>query len=406
LKHSVAAKNPYSPPSYHEKPGDNFFSDWPDQCGRPTEARHETLRIDEQKHFRLTESIRATTDDEELANVNGKIQFLQGGSDQSESFVVQISMAASEPWYVKSLQCSQNMGDVSIEMPGLKRDDAVGNRICLRVHIDVFVAPGLSLETFDINSFLLPLDLEKLDTVVTNYTKITSNFGSLHAGLLDSRKTYIDLRFGSVHGDYALRDLLSIKTSAGSIDAVVHPKDADKDDPVPADLIINTQMGSAKIDTVLTDLPERDYRLRAETGTGSIYGTFVHGLKTTMVTRLGSMNIKLLPAANESAGETRLATESANGLTDITVLSPLYDPAPAIRSHHEAKLGSINLKYPQEWEGSIKAETMMGSVSLSGKDVKIIKKTATSVKAEKGDGDSSLLVETINGSVDLTVGDT
>jgi hypothetical protein len=74
-------------------------------------------------------------------------------------------------------------------------------------------------------------------------------------------------------------------------------------------------------------------------------------------------------------------------------------------SRHESQSGSINVEYPNNWEGTIDVETRSGSVSVTGEGVEIIRMGKRGVIARKGkESSGKVVVRAGSGSVDLRFG--
>jgi len=256
----------------------------------------------------------------------------------------------------------------------------------------------------NLSSIYIP---QELDLTITNTTQIRLDSGSLTANpFFTSRETRIDVNAGSVHGEYGLYDLLSVHTKAGSVKIDVIPKPADKETPLPAEFIAGSQTGSVHVafPPPGTEIPEREYHTTASSHYGSVSGNFIHGVKTILTTNAGSITAQLLPYA-ANAYSSILETRTDTGGQRIELLSPYVDAKCLIKrlsSTHYTHASSLKLKYPSEWEGSIHGHTGAGSLTLRGKDVKIIEEgggpVGHYVSAEKGNGNSTMDFRTDFGS--------
>lgn len=212
-----------------------------------------------------------------------------------------------------------------------------------------------------------------------------------------------------------MRDLLLVKSQSGAINVSVDPKDEDADRPAPADFTARSTSGSVHVEFPTSgDIPEREYRTRVETQSSAIGGSYILGLMSSFTTVSGSITAKLLPYdATEPVSSLR--TESRSGATIIEVLEPYRNaskPMSALHSYHRTSAGSgaITVKYPEQWTGTIDAETLTGSITLEGKDVKVDVDSHYSpmvrhVIAHKGHGDSRLDLRSSSGGMTIQVGD-
>jgi len=84
-----------------------------------------------------------------------------------------------------------------------------------------------------------------------------------------------------------------------------------------------------------------------------------------------------------------------------------------LTSLHESNSGSIKLRYPDEWEGEIRASTIAGSIRVGGNKVRTIKdgkknwayNEVIARKGEDAEQASKLSVENVAGSADVWVGE-
>lgn len=334
---------------------------------------------------------------------------------------VKVSMTASEPYSIKSLRIGKSRNGMTIMPPELARSAAghfnILDQACLLVVADIFVKPGTALETLDISSTNLEIVLAegfeaKVDkmSLKTVFTRILSQSSTY------SRETRLRTGSGTISGSYSLYDLLEVSTQSGSINIDVNPKKAGKEEK-PAKLQCTSRSGSVSVnmpgtDSLSSGLPKRDYQTFIKADVGSISGTYIHGTRTDLESRTGSMRVELLPFSAD-AYESRLTTTVTTGMTYVDLKSP-YNGTTIKRmtSSHTTQAGSLHLRYPQEWEGDIHGSSTTGSLTLKGKDVIVDELddgwVGKSVKAHKGKGDlkGSLTFKALTGSADITVGDT
>ena len=314
------------------------------------------------------------------------------------------------------------MGDTLIlKTPSFRHGDTNRNNYdgpCMVVDTTIYLQKDSGLEELEVKTKQLgislgsglDLDLRKA-ILATASGKVASE-----AKLFYSRETRISVGAGSVYGHYNLRDLLSISTQSGSISVDVTPKDAVKDDEKPAKLDVSSKSGSIGVQMPprdsATSLPKRDYRTSIKTYVGSISGSYIHGSKTELESKSGSISADILPYSADDYTSS-LSTFTNTGMSTIKLQSPYKGKTiKRMTSSHTAQTGSLNLLYPQEWEGSISGSTKTGSLTLRGKDVVIEEYddgwTNKRVTARKGKGhlNGKLDFRTTTGSVDVTVGDT
>jgi uncharacterized protein involved in type VI secretion and phage assembly len=100
-----------------------------------------------------------------------------------------------------------------------------------------------------------------------------------------------------------------------------------------------------------------------------------------------------------------------SGASSIELLRPYNEHENALKrisSSHSARSGQLQLRYPDEWQGSIFGEARSGSLSLRGRDVRMIDQSTGAgkkyVHAQKGHGESTLKFDIESGGVDAIIG--
>ena len=145
---------------------------------------------------------------------------------------------------------------------------------------------------------------------VRNQANINLVSGGLHAHTPTSRKTRTDPGPETTSGTYALRDLLSIKTTINA-------------------------------------------------GSGSVSGTPTHGSSTDLKSTSRSITADITPYEADTSSST-LRTFTRSGMMAMNLRSPYRNPGTVISSltsSHKSNSGSIKLTYPQAWEGRIEGGT-------------------------------------------------
>jgi hypothetical protein len=222
------------------------------------------------------------------------------------------------------------------------------------------------------------------------------------------RKRRIETGSQSLDTQFDLLDLLSIRSTSGSVNVGIHPQPADEANPVPAEVQIKSQSGSLSVNFPTFNAPERDYHVFTDSRDGSITGTILHGRRTSIVSNSATIDVQLAPYRAGDYGST-LSTTTSSGGQDITLLNPAQHAGISIKgmpSAHSSASGSIALRYPREWEGIIEGNTQSGSLQLHGGDLDIIQQSLFHtgghyVLARKGNGNSTLNSHTGSGSVDI-----
>ncbi|KAI1297504.1 hypothetical protein F5Y03DRAFT_280521 [Xylaria venustula] len=247
----------------------------------------------------------------------------------------------------------------------------------------------------------------------------------------DSRRIILRSSSQPISGSYPLYDLLSISSESGSISVDVTPQPASAQDPShPASLKIRSHSGSVYatfseefldqlaggdglINTAIQPgIPVREYITSVQTRSASISGTFPLGSYTSLDSQAGSISgIDLVVVPTIPAEPRRVKTTSRDGMQSVRVVDDEFWAASkeawweGMVSRHESHSGSINIQYPDSWEGTIEVETESGSINVTGRGVEIIRQRQGKVIARKGRaGGGKVIVRARSGSVDLRFG--
>jgi hypothetical protein len=283
-----------------------------------------------------------------------------------------------------------------------------------------------------------------------------------------SRRIVLRSLSESIYGSYPLYDLLSISTQSGSISASVILHSASLEDPQPACLELSSYSGSVHATlsdafvehrvgansapssdpppsySTLFDTdgnsdvkhadrgihPEqhykdspgnaatqfgvqaREYITSVRSQSGTISGTFPFGASTRLDSHSGSLSgVELVVVPVNASRPRQLSTVSLGGSQSVRIVEHYLWPKQekawweGMVSRHESQSGSINVEYPNNWEGTIDVETRSGSVSVTGEGVEIIRMGKRGVIARKGkESSGKVVVRAGSGSVDLRFG--
>ncbi|KAK5122293.1 hypothetical protein LTR85_004204 [Meristemomyces frigidus] len=371
-------------------------------------------------------------------DISGNIYILPAPADQDVAIRVWVSFATPEPWHVTYVHYAYAHDSLSLLFPKVEKlHNGYAGKACMDVAVEIYVKRDIELGDWAISTanlnvkaaeYLFGSKTGLIDSGLrlTNTTTINAIKGHVDMSYWSSRETNIDIVSGSIHGTYALRDILSVRSHSGSIGVTVLPKEADDKNPAPAEFTGISYSGSVHVafPTLVSDIPDRDYKTRVESRSSSVSGTYIHGSATSFRTTSGSMQVDVLPyASSASVGKSStLHTESASGSTSLTLLSPTdasgsakygepYDGTLAhLHSSHKSASGSLHLVYPPEWSGTIEGWTNSGSVKLKGKDVYTyvggsVGPAGKHLLARKGYGASKVDFRTKSGSVGLRIGE-
>lgn len=227
------------------------------------------------------------------------------------------------------------------------------------------------------------------------------------------REIIIDNGDRVISGRYPLFDLLSLSTTSGSISVAVVPQPADPMNPdEPARLRIRSQSGNvfvcftAPVEAFSPEmrtqvemiecaeygngnrydnphtLPLRPYEIEIESDSGTISGRFIVSTSVHLSTKSGSINTTLIPIASDTVQNVSILTQTTSGSQQIHLTDPVYmyssrrdgssstTRAPAAHFSHGG--GSMQIRYPADWTGVVRAPPGSGSVSLVGQGMNVV----------------------------------
>ncbi|KAF2703329.1 hypothetical protein K504DRAFT_508233 [Pleomassaria siparia CBS 279.74] len=394
-------------------PAKSYPIRWPARCGKNYNSKTEEFTYGTLSDFSVNENVRQV--DGPYKRVSGWIHVAQAPSDQAAGTIVaKMSYAVSDSVDMNRVKYSSLANGLTIgEAWTAGNVDGVqaGSTACLGISVVLYMATGAKLENFNVASVHLGMQIHAgVKFSVTNSTTISLTTGTLDASNIDSRETRLETISGSISGKYDLLDLLSVKTTSGSVNINVEPKEADNGVVKPAIFTATSTAGSIRADFERKNIPERDYQTSIETTVGSVDGTFIHGSKTSMETVAGAIKVDIMPFKSGDYPST-LTTSSNSGETKIKLVAP-YKSTGSVMSgltaKHKSISGAMNLTYPQEWEGHLEGDSVDGALHLQGKDLELIRQEekpgSNKVEAKKGSGKSSMVFSTVSGGCDVQVG--
>ena len=204
-------------------------------------------------------------------------------------------------------------------------------------------------------------------------------------------------------------DLLDLETTSGSIYVTVSPEEADEDGLAQAaEFVAKTTSGDIRANLASLAIPSRKYITHVSSQSGTVSGTFLLSSMTSFTTTSGSINIMLLPATYGSDSPS-VATSGTSDSQNIVVLAG-QDPT-ALRTlslSSQSISGTITVRCPGDFEGTIFARTISGHVSVSGPGVNIVRDVHSPgskyVEATKGSGAGRIVVGTTSGDIRVYIG--
>ncbi|KAI7087568.1 hypothetical protein KC356_g4059 [Hortaea werneckii] len=368
--------------------------------------------------FALTELLEPTR--AEWGAITGNIWVMPAPPEQEVDVKVWVSFATAAPWRVTDASYGYSKSGLELRLPNLeKTPERYVGEPCMDVGVIVYVNRGVDLNGWHISTAHLNVVVEEglfgkdnlgRRSFNSNMTSIIAIKGNVEAAYWSSRHTIIDVPSGSVHGTYALRDVLSVHTHSGSISITVDPQEADETHPAPAEFEAISHSGGIHVDFLDDSLPEREYKTLIETHSGSVSGNYVHGSRTAMHTESGAIDVEIKPYCEK--GPSGIYTDSGSGSSRLVFGSPycdLHSEINNLHSQHRAKSGSMELMYPRQWEGIVQGWSYSGSITLEGKDLEpysrqVVSPIGNHVIARKGHGNSQLSFRTTSGSAKVHIG--
>jgi DUF4097 and DUF4098 domain-containing protein YvlB len=281
---------------------------------------------------------------------------------------------------------------------------------CILITAKVYVPAESSLEHISVSSQSLDIQLDQSLDVSISGAAIETISGDLtsQATKLNSRETFIYTVSGNIEGSFNMLDTLSFKTKSGTINTIIAPKEADKRYPdTPAEFSSETVSGTTTLKFLTDDLPDREYNSNIASTSGSISGTFLYGGRLDITTISGTLTADLFVTPGSSTQVRTFHQVSKSGSVRVTVL-PSDHELGILNQNLETISGTLEVKYPETWEGKFHATSMSGTLSAEGHGVRIVKDskgfTGHELVAKKGDGDSQTIASSISGTIGLAVG--
>lgn len=382
---------------------------WP-SC--PNAKAHRSTSFEFQDHldFGLEESISDKVFPRH--HLDGKILVRQGSQSQSASIKIDINMESSYLTF-DHVSFTPTEKHLDIRSP----DHSHGGGIfeegeCTTVNIVISIKSEPYMASFSISAAHMSIELSKSLRLAVSDMSLRSVAGSIANAqddvlALSASRMNVETADGDINGNYVLDGHLTLRNNVGSINAGIFTQAAQmpKDHLIPANLVASTTSGNIKIDYP-DGFAGRDYRTDIKAASGSISGTYAHGSRTVIGAVSGPIKAKLLPYWHEGQGS-NITTHNVFGSTDIEVLparSTSSDPMTHTRSRHESVAGSIKIRYPSDWEGSARGNSLTGRLDAAGADLEITEHSDHTIRATKGKGNSRLHFGTVSGNADLLIG--
>lgn len=385
------------------------------QCGLPYCTEEFTHSFSNIEDFSLVDEMRPPPS----TRINGKVLIEPAKQGQEADIIATISygsstqLKVSKPnWVIADSALHLSLPEISQE--GSLLSSVFGSR--LSVAVTLHLKSSISLASFTIATTHLAITSSpeifdpnnSINKPTINTTKLTTSSTPIHLPHWTSRHTILRTSSSPITGSFTLLDLLAITSSSGSIAVSVDSGEAGFSNPQPAQLRVHSSSGSVRVSTATTSLHEREYRTDVDTQSGSIDGTFLLGSEASFTTSSGHMNLDLLPY--DSQARSSLRTRSSSAAMNVNVLGAYKNGNEVFKglrsSHTSSGSGSVNVRYPGEWEGRIAVYTGSGKINVRGDGVVVdeARQYGGHVLAHKGEGDCGIEARTGSASVDVLVG--
>lgn len=327
---------------------------------------------------------------------------------------------------------------------------------CIQLRITLSVPPNALLHSLDIQTQDLDVIFEKgLILAVTGSAQFLSFDGDIISPEGQINQTMAPYRLecplfvvqsinGIIRGWFPLYDELVFAARYNNINATIGHKMLKSGKPRAAKLTAQSVHGNINIKGLSQPHSKksepRDHRVVIETNSGHINAETLSSSSFLAKTSSGNLNLSISPASQRDC--TRwgypicdIITENDSGQTHVVVNSPFKAASTnwhvasniggfgippefmhyygtdtkisGLQSTHMSGSGDIVAKYPGEWEGSVVASTLSGDLNYTGKGL-VMKRWAAinkRMKGRKGDGDSSILVNTRQGNQRVMIGE-
>ncbi|TKA24871.1 hypothetical protein B0A50_06600 [Salinomyces thailandicus] len=225
------------------------------------------------------------------------------------------------------------------------------------------------------------------------------NQPTLHEIQRENPRRTLSTRSQPLLGTFPLFESLSLRTHSGLLTATVpthsSPSISDQKRPPlqpPAQLIAHSHCGALTLDMLPppqthATAPPRDHNIVVSTHASKIRASLLLGRNTVVKSHCGTLNLLLKPIPLPGAGTANLMTQTHSSRQDIQVYSNTGGTF-SLNSVHHTHAGSLVLRYPADWEGSIEGDVAGGKVEIRGceGEVDVFERTPRRVRAVKGRG--------------------
>ncbi|MCJ1412642.1 hypothetical protein MMC19_006739 [Ptychographa xylographoides] len=425
--------NPVTPKPGSDKP----TGQGPPQCRRAIHTASASFEFEDPADFTFIELVRVIRGGygEELlpVQISGEIHVRPAPSSQEKSVRVGVYLQYSDHDMSRAVSFDQQQTSLQIlsasHVSGAY--EASSERPCMCTVATIYVKSGIHLDFLYIESETMKVIFHDDLSLDTQSTSIHIAAGSVSFPTTTSatkdytsRDIIISTFSGSISGTFPLYDLLEIESQSGSITIDVAPKEALKSAIKPAKLKLTSNSGTVQANTPMltakssrsslsSSIPDRDYQSSLSSNSGSVRVVLLHSSTTKISTGSGSIQATLSPYG-PLANTSSLSTQTQSGSTNVHVLASLTDRANPMRNFngdYQYASGSLQIKYPVQWEGELEGTTLSGSIDVKWPGMAITRAGnnrhygRTTVRGVKGHGNGHLNFRGGSGSVTLRGGD-
>ncbi|RPA93901.1 hypothetical protein L873DRAFT_1747873 [Choiromyces venosus 120613-1] len=195
---------------------------------------------------------------------------------------------------------------------------------------------------------------------------------------VEASKLKVSVASGPITGDIGLFKSVNLHATSGAITSTVFPQDYTDDLA-----IFKATANSGEIAITFHDenIPRRTYETEIRTTAGRIRGQYLLGHALSLKSTSGNIYSTIIPTGAPNA---KLYTSAVMGNAEIKFKGELGAGKLGLFAKHESTSGSINVKYPRDFEGALKAHTVAGRIGMGGEGVTIVSAGSPGNKTVRG----------------------
>jgi hypothetical protein len=243
-----------------------------------------------------------------------------------------------------------------------------------------------------------------------------SDYNSSHGiDPLITRNVAVSSDSGYIFGEYVANGNLTLHNDRGGIGLWLIPLYGKPFKP--ESISVSTHSGTIHVEAPIPDWPVHQpytHTTNIHTVSGELWAYIPHGSFTNLSNAGNLFAARLQPYGAASPTDlSEIYTYSNEAWTYVRVddVDPealkdhLFNPLYHTKSQHYLGDGTLELKYPYSWSGSMKARIENGSLKFDSSALEYFESDEGFVKARKGNnGDSQLDVQVGSGELDILLG--